>query len=521
MLKFSKNESEDNNPIISKIKTENSNSKENDIDIINKSKEIPVLYAPSKSLFSIKKEKIHSQKISENSLKDYFGVESILKISQIKANDKASLTERSLLNDEEILKTKKKLNDLKQGNKRISNLEKEIEEKSRSIFNLKESIHNLKNLNFKHDNSFNNNSNRNLNNDNITIKKINISNNIGHVFNNEKNALDRNDNNMNNSLGLVSFFIEQMKMIELTLEGKNYKSFNNNNISLNEEEDSTYELIKKKVISIINKINLLNKDNLNNRLEISNELETEKNKNMELLLKIKALNKENFSLKKEIEKKMDEIKQLNNKIDQNEIAFKSNNSLKNQNNREKYNNYMTEINNLNLKLKKLSVLFEKNDNLLKQITDENKDLKKKNLELENQMMRLKKGINKNKNNLSNINNNNNPIYDPLKYINSIKKNSTPNLKESFLLNQKENDDLINKLNFQKETDKLIKENYVGNIINLKNNYLNDENNRIYNNNNSYLFKNLKKKQKYNKVYDRNNDEDYHNYINNNIDEFEH
>ena len=114
MLKFSKTESEDNNPIISKIKTENSNSKENDIDIINKSKEIPVLYAPSKSLFSIKKEKIHSQKISENSLKDYFGVESILKISQIKANDKASLTERSLLNDEEILKMKKKLNDLKE-----------------------------------------------------------------------------------------------------------------------------------------------------------------------------------------------------------------------------------------------------------------------------------------------------------------------------------------------------------------------------------------------------------------------
>ena len=501
MLKFSKNESEENNPIINIIKTENSNSKEN-------SKEIPLLYAPSQSLFSIKKEKIHSQKISENSLKDYFNEGNILKISQIKKANQSSLTERSLLNDEEIIKMKKKLNDLKQGNRRISNLEKEIEEKSKSICDLKESIHNLKNLNFKHDNSCDNNFSRNLNNDNISIKKISISNNIGHLYNNEKNVLDKSDNNMNNDLGLISFFIQQMKMIELALEGKNYKTFNDYNIYLNDEEDSTYELIKKKVISIINKINILHKDNLNNGLEISNELETEKNKNMELLLKIKALNKENFSLKKEIEMKMDEIKKLNNKIEQNEIALKSNNSLENKNSKEKYNNYMFEINNLNFKLKKLSILFEKNDNLLKQITEENKDLKKKNLELENQIMRHKKDANKNKNNLSNYNNSN---YDIVKYITSIKKKSTPNLKEQFLLNQKENDDLINKLNLQKETDKLIKENYVGNIANLKNNYLNNESNRIYNNNNSYLFKNLKKKQKYNNVYDMNNDIDFYNY----------
>ena len=170
---------------------------------------------------------------------------------------------------------------------------------------------------------------------------------------------------------------------------------------------------------------------------------------------------------------------------------------------------MFEINNLNFKLKKLSILFEKNDNLLKQITEENKDLKKKNLELENQIMRNKKDINKNKKNLSNYNNSN---YDTVKYINSIKKKSTPNLREQFLLSQKENDDLINKLNLQKETDKLIKENYVGNIANLKNNYLNDESNRIYNNNNSYLFKNLKKnKNIINNVYDMNNDKDYYNY----------
>jgi len=291
MLKFSKNESEENNPIINKIKTENSNSKEN-------SKEIPLLYAPSQSLFSIKKEKIHSQKISENSLKDYFNEGNILKISQIKKANQSSLTERSLLNDEEIIKMKKKLNDLKQGNRRISNLEKEIEEKSKSICDLKESIHNLKNLNFKHDNSCDNNFSRNLNNDNISIKKISISNNIGHLYNNEKNVLDKSDNNMNNDLGLISFFIQQMKMIELALEGKNYKTFNDNNIYLNDEEDSTYELIKKKVISIINKINILHKDNLNNGLEISNELETEKNKNMELLLKIKALNKKIFHLKR-------------------------------------------------------------------------------------------------------------------------------------------------------------------------------------------------------------------------------
>jgi len=528
MMKFSKNEFDENNPIISKIKTENSNSKDDYIDIMDKSKEMPGLNAPNQSLFSIKKDIIHLPKTSDNSLKDYFSIENILKNSKIKATNKNSLTERSFLNDEEIMKLKKKLNDLKQGNKRIFNLEKEIEEKSKSICDLKDSIRNLKNLNFKHDNKHNNscgsnNYNRNFNYDKINNSKTSISNNIGHVYNisrlnfdnNIKSAIDKSDNNLSNDLGLASFFIEQMKMIELALEGKAYKTYKDNNISLN-EEDSTYELIKEKTNSLIKKINLLHKNNLSNNLEISNELETEKNKNMELLLKIKALNKENFSLKKEIELKIDEIKQLNNKLNQNEIALKFNNSMKIQNIKEKSNNYTNEINNLNLKLKKLSFLFEKNDNLLKQITDENNDLKKKNLELENQLI-IQKGSNKN-NNLSNIKiKNNNSKYDPLQYIESIKKKINK-IKGSNYTNQEENDDLINKLNLEKETDKLIKENYAGNIINLKNNYLNNENNRKFGDNESYLFKNKKRKQNYGKDYNKNNIKNYYNYINNNIDE---
>lgn len=525
MLEIRKNESEQSNPIITKIKTENSNSKENINDTIRKDKEIVGFYTPNQSLFSLKKEKIHNPKTSENSLKNYFCVENILNNSKIIKTDNNSLTERLFLNDEDIAKMKKKLNDLKQGNKRIFNLEKEIEETSKSICDLKDSIHNLTNLNFKHDNSCDNNCNRNLNYEKIKNSRTNISNNIGHIYNitnsinldnNDSNVSDKFDNNLNNNLGLVSFFIEQMKIIELALEGKDIKIFNDNNISLT-EEDSTYKLMKKNVATLINKINLLYKDNLKNRLEISNELETEKNKNMELLLKIKNLNKENFSLKKEIEMKMYEINQLNNKLNQNEITIKSNNSLKNQNNKANYNNYMIEINNLNLKLKKLSILFEKNDILLKQITEENKELKKKNLELENQIISNKKASFKN-NNLFNKNNNSNSNYDPLEYIMSFKKNSTPKLNDLILLNQEENDD-INNFHLQKETDKLIKENYVGNIINLKNNYLMDESNKTYNSNNSYLFKNLKKKQKNNKVYDRNNKNDYHNYINKNIEEY--
>ena len=526
MMKFSKNEFDENNPIISKIKTENSNSKDDYIDIMDKSKEMPGLNAPNQSLFSIRKERIHLPKTSENSLKDYCSLENILKNSKIKLTDKNSLTERSFLNDEEIMKLKKKLNDLKQGNKRIFNLEKEIEEKSKSICDLKDSIRNLKNLNFKHDNKCNNNNyKKNLNYDKINNSKTSISNNIGHVYNissslnfdnNNKNIINKSYNNLSNNLGLTSFFIEQMKMIELALEGKAYKTYKDNNISLN-EEDSTYELIKEKTNSLIKKINLLHKNNLSNNLEISNELETEKNKNMELLLKIKALNKENFSLKKEIELKIDEIKQLNNKLNQNEIALKFNNSMKIQNIKEKSNNYTNEINNLNLKLKKLSFLFEKNDNLLKQINDENNDLKKKNLELENQLI-IQKGSNKN-NNLSNvkIKNNSNPKYDPLQYIDSIKKKINK-IKVSNFTNQEGSDDLINKLDLEKETDKLIKENYAGNIINLKNNYLNNENNRKYGNNNSYLFQNKKNKQNYGKDYNRNNIKNYYNYINNNIDQ---
>ena len=106
------------------------------------------------------------------------------------------------------------------------------------------------------------------------------------------------------------------------------------------------------------------------------------------------------------------------------------------------------------------------------LTDENKDLKHKNYEL------MKGKLDKNNNddnrfNIINNSNNDNSNYGNSTYSDLREKISTIELNNLISLNRKEDNNIFD---LQNETDKLIKENYVGNIYNINNNSLNNENN---------------------------------------------
>ena len=442
-----------NSQIINKINSDYSYRYENNIDkyLMEKDNEIMNLCEQNKSLISkienLKKEKV-TQEFQISSLKTDLNsaeidknllikenkklseqIKKLNNILEIKGNKKDefspkednnvySLTEKLLLKDKEILNMQEIIYSLKEENKRIFNLEKEIGEKNKDILNLEKHIKNLENQNLIKDTKYPN------------------------------NYSDNYDTDINNDK-IISFIIDHIQKVELAID-ENFGCFNNSfcnyYTSLN-REDSIYDIIKDNFYLLINKIHNLHNDNFRNKKNFLNQLETEKNKNIELSSKIKKLEQ---SQSQDIDKNIMDMYLKDN-----------------------YNSYLDEIDNLNLKIKKLSVLSKKNENLLKVLTDENKDLKQKNYEL------IKGKLDKNNNDDNNrfdiINNcnNDNSNYGHSTYSDLREKISTMELNNLISLNRKEDNNIFD---LQNETDKLIKENYVGNIYNINNNSLNNENN---------------------------------------------
>ena len=537
--------------------------------------------------------------------------EETLKNSQNIQINNNSLTEKMLLKDKEIINMQKIIYDLKQDNKKIFNLEKEIEEKNLNIYQLKEYIKKLEKENFIHGNSdliinnnqLNDNTKYNFDYSRNTKDNQNIFNTN---INNNKDNKEYNDYNNYVTNNLISFIIEQIKKVELSIDNKNILNINNNiytNDILN-EENSTYELIKQNFNLLINKIKFMHEDNFKKKSEILKMIDIEKNKNMQLSSNIKVIDQKSkneiLSMRQALEMKTTEIQQLKDKLNlvisnqnnnddnlsnifeqhyneifsklknftefycknintergqiilqmpnfslsdpidkkindifytiKNVINYIENNMKNNRGNniRNNFDNYMKEINDLNNKIKRLSELFKKNENLLKQITDENRELKQKNIQLQNIINSMKrspqinnKKINDNKNNLNNNNINNNDNLWKVSngyHYNTVSPNNnnfnTENNKKNMLelkdlisLHQTKNDNLMNEFynkdqqitSLENEANKLIKENYVGNNINIFNNKNNKNNKNNFNNNNNnqiYTFKNENEDEQY-------------------------
>jgi len=491
---------QNNSKNLNKINSDFSYRYENNIDkyLMEKDNEIMNLCDQNKSLISqienLKKEKVtqefqisslktdlNSAEIDKNLLikenkklsEQIKALNNILKIKGSKIdefspkddNNVYSLTEKLLLKDKEILNMQEIIYNLKEENKRIFNLEKEIGEKNKDILNLENHIKNLENQNLIKDAKYQNNYNDNYDAD----------------INKDK---------------LISLIIDLITEVEIAIYenfGIHNKFFCNYYTSLN-REDSIYDIIKQKFYLLIYKINNFHNDNIRNEKNFLNQLKTKKNKNIELLSEIEEL---------------DQGQSQDNDKNNMDMDLKAN-----------YNSYLDEIDNLNLKIKKFSVLSKKNENLLKALTDENKDLKQKNYEL------IKGKLDKNNNDDNNrfdiINNcnNDNSNYGHSTYSDLKEKISTMELNNLISLNRKEDNNI---LDLQNEANELIKENYVGNIYNIKNkNY-----NNLNNNNNSYIIKNENKKMQFNGDHENkeeeiidgnynniNNELEYDNYDNN-------
>ena len=290
---------------------------------------------------------------------------------QIK-NYEDTLKNMQTMKDKEIINMQKMIFDLKQENKKIFNLEKEINERNLNIFNLKEYIKNLEKQIFIHENChdilFNRNkynfnySNANIPNNNINIKRdIHANNNINTINNNEKGVLNSYYNYLNSNL--ISFIIEQIKRVEMSIDNKNI-SFKNNILPCKlSEENSTNDLIRQNFELLINKINNLHQDNFNNKTELKNELEEEKNKNVLLSVNIKKSKNEIDTMKKILENKTAEIEQINNKLNQ-IYSSQNNNSSSNNNEGDKdiSNNFEQQYNSIFSKLKNFSFFYCKDTN---------------------------------------------------------------------------------------------------------------------------------------------------------------
>ena len=556
--------------------------------------------------------------------------EETLKNSQNIQINNNSLTEKMLLKDKEIINMQKVIYDLKQDNKKIFNLEKKIEEKNLNIYQLNEYIKKLEKENFIHGNSdliinnnqLNDNTKYNFDYSNNTKDNQKIFN--TNTNNNNKDNKEYNDCNNYVTNNLISFIIEQIKKVELSIDNKNILNINNNiytNDILN-EENSTYELIKQNFNLLINKIKFMHEDNFKKKSEILKMLDGEKNKNLQLTSNIKKIDQnsknEILSMRQALEMKTTEIQQLKDRLNlvtsnqnnnndnllnifeqqyneifaklknftefyckninteigqiilqmpnfslsdpidkkisdifytiKNVINYIENNMKNNRGNNiiNNFDNYMKEINDLNNKIKRLSELFKKNENLLKQITDENRELKQKNIQLQNLINSMKKSpqinnkkINENKNSLNNNNNDNLWKVSDGYHYNTVSPNNnnfnTKNNKKNMLelkdlisLHQTKNDNLMNEFynkdqqitSLENEANKLIKENYVGNNINIFNNN-NNINNLNNNRNQIYTFKNENEDEQYEE--EENNEEEeeivdnIYNNMNNNDD----
>ena len=319
--------------------------------------------------------------------------EDTLKNMQTIKIDNNTLLEKLVLKDKEIINMQKMIFDLKQENKKIFNLEKEIIERNLNIYNLKECIKNLEKQIFIHENcndvlfknkkyNFNYSNANTPNNNNYNINRdIHVNKNIITNNNNEKGVLNSYYNYMNSNL--ISFIIEQIKRVEMSIDNKNI-SFKNNILPCRlSEENSTNDLIRQNFELLINKINILHQDNFNNKTELKNELEEEKNKNVLLSVNIKNSKNEIDTMKRILENKTAEIEQLSNKVNQmyssqNNNNNSNNNSNNNEGDTDISNNFEQQYNGIFSKLKNFSYFYCKDTN-----DNASSGLKKINLNLPN------------------------------------------------------------------------------------------------------------------------------------------
>ena len=199
--------------------------------------------------------------------------DSLKNIQNIQINNN-NLTEKLLLKDKEIIDLQKIIYELKQENKKYFNLENEIKEKNNIIFSLKRRINKIEKENFIYGKT------NNLNHDSQYNYDYKNNRNITNPYNkniiNKEQAFNDYSNYVNNNL--ISFIIEQIKKVELSVDNRDNPSFKNTffNNELLDENNSTFELIKQNFDLLINKIKFIHEDYSKNRMDLINELNKEK-----------------------------------------------------------------------------------------------------------------------------------------------------------------------------------------------------------------------------------------------------
>ena len=239
-----------------------------------------------------------------------------------------TLTEKMLLKDKEIINMQKIIYELKQDIKKNFNLEKEIQEQKLTICQLKEYIKKLEKENFIYGNNYDTLSNTNNDkqsynyeySNNIKDNQQNMNTNTNLSSNKDIKAMNDYNNYVNNNL--ISFIIEQIKKVELSIDNKDIMNVKNNiynDVILN-EENTTYELIKQNFNLLINKIKYMHEDNFKKKSELLKLIDIEKNKNKQ------NSQKEILSLRQALDMKTVEAKQLSEKLNKVISSHNSNNN---------------------------------------------------------------------------------------------------------------------------------------------------------------------------------------------------
>ncbi len=366
-------------------------------------------------------------------------------------------------------------------------------------------------------NSLNLNNNKNekyIDNKNKESNIITKSLEYNQYLDNNKEYNDYNNYVTNN---LISFIIEQIKKVELSIDNKNILNINNNiytNDILN-EENSTYELIKQNFNLLINKIKFMHEENFKKKSEILKMLDGEKNKNMQLSSNIKKIDQnsknEILSMRQALEMKTTEIQQLKDRL--NLVTSNQNNNNDNLLNifEQQYNeifaklknftefyckNINTEIGQIILQMpnfslsdpidKKISDIFYTIKNVINYIENNMKNNRGNNIinnfdnymkeinGLNNKIKRLSELFKKNENLLKQITDENRE----LKQKNIQLQNLINSMKKSPKINNKKINENKNSLN-NNNNDNLwkVSDGYHYNIVSPNNNNFNTENNK--------------------------------------------
>ena len=389
-------------------------------------------------------------------LKNY--EDALKNIQNIQSNNN-SLTEKLLIKDKEIIDLQKMLYELKQENKKIFNYQKDNTEKNKIIIGLQKTIttqmKEIEKLKL-----INGNINNNYNISNLSESE--------HLFNIEKrNQLSKNSdsnlinsNNNTNNNELVTFIIDQIKNVVLSIDNNIITTDNVDrksdiymtvdNINKKDQNNFLHVLIKQNFDLLINKINdkkieLIKTGNSLNNHQMQQELtELKEIINLKNIENQKLNNQLNFLIQKASNNKEDNTnKDNNNNLDQsfekqyNEIFAKLKNfsdfycgdlnksqkkiDLKlpnfslNDDNEKKLSDIMFTVKSLikyiennnnsnennkkdeeNDKIKEVKELLKQKEKYLNKIKSDNQKLKERNLQLENNIIMISKSQNINR-----------------------------------------------------------------------------------------------------------------------------